>query len=74
MLAVFPAMGAVMFYKQVYTQLFGEPKVGDHLQLLQGFQNKERRGRRWPLAARARSPQAAGRPRNATPSRAEGCR
>ena len=31
MLAVFPAMGAVMFYEQVYTQLFGEPKVGDRL-------------------------------------------
>jgi pyruvate,water dikinase len=40
MLAVFPAMGAVMFYEQVYTQFFGEPKAGDHLQLLQGFPNK----------------------------------
>src|SRR3990170_7848455 len=39
-LAVFPAMGAVMFYEQVYAQLFGEPKAGEHLQLLQGFPNK----------------------------------
>jgi len=40
MLAVFPAMGAVMFYDQVYNQLFGEPKGSEHLQLLQGFPNK----------------------------------
>jgi len=40
MLAVFPAMGAVMFYEQVYNQLFGEPKGSEHLQLLQGFPNK----------------------------------
>ena len=39
-LAVFPAMGAVMFYEQVYAGLFGEPKAAEHLQLLQGFPNK----------------------------------
>jgi len=39
-LAVFPAMGAVMFYEQVYTNLFGEPESGEHLQLLQGYPNK----------------------------------
>lgn len=56
MLAVFPAMGAVMFYEQVYTQLFGEPKTGDHLQLLQGFQNKsvEAGVGLWQLACEAR--------------------
>jgi phosphohistidine swiveling domain-containing protein len=56
MLAVFPAMGAVMFYEQVYTQLFGEPKAGDHLQLLQGFQNKsvEVGVGLWQLAREAR--------------------
>jgi len=36
-LAVFPAMGGVMFYEQVYSNLFGEPEGGEHLQLLQGF-------------------------------------
>ncbi len=39
-LAVFPAMGAVMFFEQLYTQLVGEPKAGEHLQLLSGFPNK----------------------------------
>ena len=39
-LAVFPAGGATMFFEQVYTQLFGEPKGSEHLQLLQGFPNK----------------------------------
>ncbi|HEV8574615.1 MAG TPA: PEP-utilizing enzyme [Dehalococcoidia bacterium] len=56
MLAVFPAMGAVMFYEEVYTQLFGEPKAGEHLQLLQGFQNKsvEAGVGLWQLAREAR--------------------
>jgi phosphohistidine swiveling domain-containing protein len=56
MLAVFPAMGAVMFYEQVYTQLFGEPRAGDHLQLLQGFENKsvEAGVGLWQLAREAR--------------------
>jgi pyruvate,water dikinase len=39
-LAVFPAGGAVMFFEQVYTNLFGEPEGAEHLQLLQGFPNK----------------------------------
>jgi len=39
-LAVFPAMGAVAFYEQVYTNLLGEPAAEEHLQLLQGFPNK----------------------------------
>lgn len=39
-LAVFPAMGAVEFFEQVYTHLFGAPDGGEHLQLLQGFPNK----------------------------------
>ena len=39
-LAVFPAMGAVMFYEELYTQLVGAPATGEHLQLLQGFPNK----------------------------------
>jgi pyruvate,water dikinase len=56
MLAVFPAMGAVMFFEQVYTQLFGEPKAGEHLQLLQGFENKsvEAGVGLWELARDAR--------------------
>jgi len=39
-LAVFPAGGAVQFYEQTYAELFGEPRAGEHLQLLQGFPNK----------------------------------
>ena len=55
-LAVFPAMGAVMFYEQVYTDLFGEPRGGEHLQLLQGFPNKsyEANTAVWRLAMEAR--------------------
>jgi pyruvate,water dikinase len=55
-LAVFPAMGAVMFYEGVYAQLFGEPKSGEHLQLLQGFPNKsvETDTGLWRLAMEAR--------------------
>lgn len=34
-LAVFPATGAVMFFEEVYTNLFGPPKENEHLQLLQ---------------------------------------
>jgi pyruvate,water dikinase len=39
-LAVFPATGAVTFYEEVWTSLFGEPQGAEHLQLLQGFPNK----------------------------------
>jgi pyruvate,water dikinase len=39
-LAVFPAFGGVMAFEEVYTKLFGEPKGGEHLLLLQGFPNK----------------------------------
>jgi pyruvate,water dikinase len=55
-LAVFPAFGAVMFYEQVYTQLFGEPQAGEHLQLLQGFPNKtmETATALWHLSLEAR--------------------
>jgi len=55
-LAVFPAMGAVMFYEEVYTKLFGEPVAGEHLQLLQGFPNKsvEVGNAIWQLAMEAR--------------------
>src|SRR3972149_4343506 len=55
-LAVFPAMGAVMFYEQVYGELFGEPDAGEHLQLLQGFANKsvEVGNGLWQLAMEAR--------------------
>ncbi|MBI2913034.1 MAG: hypothetical protein HYY03_03860, partial [Chloroflexi bacterium] len=55
-LAVFPAMVAVMFYEQVYTNLFGEPEAGEHLQLLQGFPNKsmEVGVALWHLAQEAR--------------------
>src|SRR5438552_3860251 len=35
-LAVFPAMGAVAFFEEVYANLFGPPKGGEHYQLLQG--------------------------------------
>lgn len=55
-LAVFPAMGAVMAYEEVYTQLFGAPKSSEHLQLLQGFANKstETDTALWRLAMDAR--------------------
>ena len=55
-LAVFPAGGAVMFYEQVYSDLFGEPEAGEHLQLLQGFPNKsvEVGSELWQLAMEAR--------------------
>jgi pyruvate,water dikinase len=39
-LAVFPAGGGVAFFEETYTELFGEPKGGEHYQLLQGFPNK----------------------------------
>lgn len=39
-LAVLPAGGAIMFFEEVYTNLFGAPQSGEHLQLLQGFPNK----------------------------------
>ncbi len=55
-LAVFPAMGAVMFFEEVYTNLFGPPKDNEHLQLLQGFSNKsvEAGVGIWRLAQEAR--------------------
>jgi pyruvate,water dikinase len=55
-LAVFPAMASVMVYEDVYTQLFGEPSGGDHLQLLQGFENKSYQANTelWRLAMEAR--------------------
>lgn len=55
-LAVFPAMGAVMGFEEVYTQCFGEPRAGEHLQLLQGFPNKsmEVGDGLWRLAVEAR--------------------
>ncbi len=73
-LAVFPAMGAVMFYEQVYTQLFGEPRSGEHLQLLQGFPNKsmETAVRLWHLAREARQrPEALDVLRKVPPSQAD---
>lgn len=55
-LAVFPAMGAVMFYEELYSQFVGPPKAGEHLQLLQGFPNKsvETDTGIWRLAMEAR--------------------
>ncbi|OGO51425.1 MAG: hypothetical protein A2148_11830 [Chloroflexi bacterium RBG_16_68_14] len=55
-LAVFPAMGAVMFYEQLYSELIGTPRAGEHLQLLQGFANKstETDAGIWRLAVEAR--------------------
>ncbi len=55
-LAVFPAMGAAMMFEQVYTQLLGTPKGGEHFQLLQGFPNKsvEVGDGLWRLAIEAR--------------------
>jgi pyruvate,water dikinase len=55
-LAVFPAGGAVMFFEQVYTNLFGEPEGAEHLQLLQGFPNKsvESDTALWRLALEAK--------------------
>jgi pyruvate,water dikinase len=55
-LAVFPAGGAVMFFEQVYSNLFGEPDANEHLQLLQGFPNKsvEAGVGLWNLALEAR--------------------
>ncbi len=55
-LAVFPAMGAVMAFEEVFSQLFGAPKAAEHLQLLQGFKNKstETDTALWRLAMEAR--------------------
>ncbi|MEX2158543.1 MAG: PEP-utilizing enzyme [Dehalococcoidia bacterium] len=71
-LAVFPAGGAVTAFEQVYTQLFGPPKAGEHLQLLQGFANKstETDTAIWRLAMEARSrPAVLNILRGAEPSR-----
>jgi pyruvate,water dikinase len=55
-LAVFPAGGGVTFFEETYAELFGEPKGGEHLQLLQGFPNKstETAIQLWHLASEAR--------------------
>lgn len=55
-LTVFPAGTAVIAFEQVYTSLFGEPRAGEHLSLLQGFPNKaiEVDAGLWRLAAEAR--------------------
>ncbi len=55
-LAVFPAMAAVLAYEGAYAQLFGEPKAGEHLQLLQGFPNKSYQANTelWRLGMEAR--------------------
>lgn len=55
-LTVFPAGAAVIAYEQVYTDLFGAPRAGEHLSLLQGFPNKaiEVDAGLWRLAAAAR--------------------
>ena len=55
-LSVLPAMGAVAFFEEVYTNLFGPPKGGEHYQLLQGFRNKsvEAGDELWHLSAEAR--------------------
>jgi pyruvate,water dikinase len=54
---VFPAGAAVIAFEQVYTDLFGEPRAGEHLSLLQGFPNKalEVDTGLWRLAADARN-------------------
>jgi pyruvate,water dikinase len=55
-LAVFPAMGAVTMFEEVYTNLVGEPEGAEHLQLLQGYPNKsaESAVRLWHLGQEAR--------------------
>ncbi len=73
-LAVFPAMGAVLGYEEVYTHLFGPPQAGEHLQLLQGFPNKsvETGVALWHLAQEARQrPQVLETLRRASPAEAD---
>src|SRR3989442_1365080 len=55
-LAVFPAMGAVIFFQDVYKNLFGPAPAGEPLQLLQGFPNKsvEAGDGLWHLSQEAR--------------------
>lgn len=55
-LSVFPAMGAVTFFEEVYTNLFGAPRASEHYQLLQGFRNKsvEAGDGLWHLSTEAR--------------------
>ena len=55
-LAVFPAMGAVMLFDQVYRELFSEPRADEHFELLQGFPNKsmEANAAIWRLSQEAR--------------------
>jgi hypothetical protein len=56
-LAVFPATGAVAFFEEVWTNLFGAPQGAEHLQLLQGFPNKstEVGDSLWNLSLEARA-------------------
>jgi phosphohistidine swiveling domain-containing protein len=56
-LAVFPAMGGVAFFEEVYRNLFGLPEGEEHLQLLQGFRNKsvEANDALWHVSTEARS-------------------
>lgn len=55
-LAVFPASGAVRVFEELYRAVIGEPRAGEHYQLLQGFPNKsiETGYGLWRLAAEAR--------------------
>lgn len=55
-LTVFPAGTAVIAFEHVYASLFGAPRAGEHLSLLQGFPNKalEVDAGLWRLAAKAR--------------------
>lgn len=74
-LAVLPAGGSVMFFEEVYGNLFGKPKGSEHLQLLQGFPNKsiEVGNALWHLASEARKrPQVLAVLRKAAPSEARG--
>lgn len=73
-LAVFPAMGAVLAYEEVYANLFGPPQAAEHLQLLQGFPNKsvETGVALWHLAQEARKrPQVLETLRRASPAEAD---
>ena len=73
-LAVFPAMGAVLAYEEMYTHLFGPPQAGEHLQLLQGFPNKsvETGVALWHLAQEARKrPQVLETLRRVSPAAAD---
>src|SRR6266571_6494308 len=73
-LAVFPAMGGVMFFEQVYEQLVGPPSRDEHYQLLGGFPNKSTETciALWHLAQEARRrPQVLAALRTVRPAQAE---